>query len=181
MTDPGLTNRLRQRSRRAGLAVGLSMALTIAVCIGGFAWIYAKANPYFLDFVGADATSTPRTTQAPPEAASGGDAPTEEEQSDPDPTETPEPEPTEEQEPTAAPTATSAEFAVTHISNPDLSTNLRPGPSVDGDPVDVLPPGTGLQYLGEQQTGDDGFQWYHFRTEDGTEGWMREGTFQEAT
>ena len=35
MTDSGLSTRLRQQSRRAGLMVGLTMVLTIAICIFG--------------------------------------------------------------------------------------------------------------------------------------------------
>jgi hypothetical protein len=176
MSDPGLTNRLRQRSRRAGLAVGLSMALTIAVCIGSFAWIYAKADPLFADFVGEDVSLPTSTATAEASATPGrGDAddapaPTEEG------TEEPASEPTEE--PTPAPTETPEGFRATHVSNPDLLINLRPAPSTDGDPVTILDAGTPLQYLGEEQTGDDGFQWFRFRTEDGVEGWLREGTFQ---
>jgi hypothetical protein len=176
MSDQGLTNRLRQRSRRTGLAVGLSMALTIAVCIGSFAWIYAKADPLFADFVGADGTSSTRTPTAAASAPARGSA-----DEEPEPTERPteeaEREPTEE--PTPAPTETPDEFQATHVSNPDLQINLRPEPSTDGDPVAVLATGTPLQYLGEQQTGDDGLLWFRFRTEDGIEGWLREGTFQE--
>jgi hypothetical protein len=152
------------------------MALTIAVCIGGFAWIYAKANPYFTDFIGADATSTPRVT-----TVSGGEAGDPTEEPAPEPTETSEPDEEAQETPTSEPSPTSDQFTQTHVSNPDLSTNLRPEPSTSGDPVAVLAPGTPLQYLDEQQTGDDGFQWYRFRTEDGLEGWLREGVFVEAT
>jgi cytoskeletal protein RodZ len=174
MTDPGLTNRLRQRSRRAGLAVGLSMALTIAVCIGSFAWIYAKADPFLSDFVGAGATSTgnnrptataEESSSEPAGSASEEPTPTAEE-ARPDPT----------KEPT--PTPTPAEFRATHISNPNLRVNLRPQPTTDGDPVAILEAGTQLQFLGEQREESDG-TWYLFKTEDGLEGWLREGTFQE--
>ncbi|MGH2562764.1 MAG: hypothetical protein ACRDJH_27200 [Thermomicrobiales bacterium] len=64
MTGSGLTNRLRQRSRRAGLAVGLSMALTIGLSLGSFIVIYARLEPFTRDFVGAD-------IPAPAGAASG--------------------------------------------------------------------------------------------------------------
>jgi len=175
MSDPGLTNRLRQRSRRAGLAVGLTMALTIAVCIGGFVWFYAKADPLFADFVGADATTVGRTPTAAASATTGRGAAASEPTAEP--TDEPASEPTEV--PTPRPTQTPDTFRATHISNPDLQINLRPEPSTNGDPVTVLAAGTQLQYLDEQQTGDDGFQWFKFRTEDGAEGWLREGTFQE--
>ena len=56
MTDPGLNNRLRQRSRRAGLMVGVTMALTIFICVGGFAAIYAGLVPFLSDVVPAQRT-----------------------------------------------------------------------------------------------------------------------------
>src|SRR5947208_664465 len=62
MANPGLDNRLRQHSRRAGFIIGVSMLATIALCVGGFAVIYAKIDPYTRDFVNA-ATLTP--TKAP--------------------------------------------------------------------------------------------------------------------
>jgi hypothetical protein len=177
MSDPGLTNRLRQRSRRAGLAVGLSMALTIAVCIGSFAWIYAKADPLFADLVGNDLTTPTRAATASVAATAARGSANDEPEPTEEPTEESEPEPTEE--PTPAPTETPDVFQASHVSNPDLQINLRPEPSTNGDPVAVLATGTPLQYLGEEDTGDDGFQWFRFRTEDGVEGWLREGTFQE--
>ncbi|MCC7025149.1 MAG: hypothetical protein IT338_20115, partial [Thermomicrobiales bacterium] len=41
MTDSGLSTRLRQQSRRAGLMVGITMALAIAICILGSAGLFA--------------------------------------------------------------------------------------------------------------------------------------------
>lgn len=175
MSDSGLTNRLRQRSRRAGLAVGLSMALTIAVCIGSFAWIYAKADPFLSDFVGAEATTPTNATRTPTSeprsTGAGGSAPDE---AEPTATEGPVEAPT--QRPTPSPT--SSAFKATHISNPDLQVNLRPEPSVNNEPVAVLALRTPLQALGDQQTDSDGNLWLQFRTEDGQEGWLREGTYQ---
>jgi hypothetical protein len=40
--------------------------------------------------------------------------------------------------------------------------------------VATLDPGTPLQYLDEQTTGDDGSIWLLMKTEDGVEGWLRE-------
>jgi hypothetical protein len=174
MTEPGLTHRLRQRSRRAGLGIGLSMALATAVCIGGFAWIYARVDPYTTDFVGAqnpggqsrrEPTSTP--TQTEDDGAAAAEA-------------TNEPAaPTLAPRPTATPSPTPDVFTATHRTNPDLRVNFRPAPSTSGDPLAVLDAGTLVQYLGEQRTGDDGLQWFRFRTEDGTTGWLREGTFED--
>ena len=46
MTDTGLSNRLRQHSRRSGIAVGLTMAATIALCILTSAYIFGQIEPY---------------------------------------------------------------------------------------------------------------------------------------
>lgn len=176
MSDPGLTIRLRQRSRRAGLAVGLSMALTIGLCIGSFAWIYAKVDPFTADFTGQRGVAPPprpTATATPNEVAQSGQGQAESTEEAP----TPAPKPTR----TPAPTPTPEGFRVTHLSNPDHSTNLRPEPSINNEPVAILDAATPLQYLNEETTGDDGYRWFRFRTEDGLEGWMREGTFVEAT
>jgi hypothetical protein len=172
MSDPGLTNRLRQRSRRAGLAVGLSMALTIAVCIGSFAWIYAEADPFFADLVGSDAKATtgpPRTPTAegttPSSRRAAGAEPTEESTEKPaEPTRTPAP----------RPTATSEVFRATHLTNPNSRVNFRPEPNLDTEPITTLDTGTPVQALGDEEVDGDGNRWLKFRTEDGLEGWLRE-------
>jgi Bacterial SH3 domain len=173
MSDPGLTNRLRQRSRRAGLAVGLTMALTIAVCIGAFAWIYAKADPLFADFVGAEATATRSVGRTPTvEATTAGSR----NPANPAPTATTMPTavpPT----PTEGPTATSDAFTATHLTNPNSRVNFRPEPSLDTDPIAVLEPSTPVQALGPEEVDGDGNRWLKFRTEDGLEGWLREDAF----
>lgn len=150
------------------------MAAAIALGILASAWLFGRIEPYVSDFTGyeqrtavpavaeasdnktpqadiADATNPPAT-----EAAAATNAPA---------------------EPTVAPatTGTPLAFTETHQSNPDFTVNFRPGPSIDsGDPVATLDPGTPLQYLDEQTTGDDGSIWLRMRTEDGTEGWLRE-------
>jgi hypothetical protein len=175
MQTPGLTDRLNRRSRRAGLAVGLSMAVTAALCIGVFSWLYAALEPLARDFVDA---GVPTATAARAVAADP-DEPTEEPVEAPTdrPTARPRAEPTAAPtEPPRAPTPTPAGFRATHRSNPEVVVNMRPVPGTDNVPVAVLAPGTPLQYLDDQQPGPDGFQWLKFRTEDGREGWLREGT-----
>jgi hypothetical protein len=180
MSDPALTNRLRQRSRRAGLAVGLSMALTIAVCVGSFAWIYAEADPFFADLVGSDAKATTGARRTPTAAgtASGGRG-----AASVEPTEKPTDEPTvESAEPTHTqaprPTSTPGEFRATHITNPNSRVNFRPQPDLNTDPIAVLDPGTPVQALGDERVDGDGNRWLKFRTEDGLEGWLREDAFE---
>jgi hypothetical protein len=174
MTNRGLDNRLRQHSRRAGLIIGLSMMLTIALCVGGFAVIYAKIDPFTRDFVNA-ATLTP--TKAPTKeskpAKSGQSASTGGDQ----PTETPVPEaPTEtptSEETTPSPTATPG-FTPDYELSSDVRVNLRSGPSQDTDIVDTLDSGTKLQYLNDSQDDDNGTTWMKFVTASGETGWIRQ-------
>lgn len=176
MTDPGLNRRLRQRSRRAGLMIGLSMALTIAVCVGSFSLIYASLDSFIGDFVSRDAPTAVVSTQPPAQVAAA--APTQA----PDvaqSTAPPAAQPTAPPPPTAAP-ATQTAFTPDFQSG-DYSLNLRSKASAEGGPatvVTVLPPASPLQYLNEEQPtanpDEDGRRWMRFRTEDGQEGWLRE-------
>ncbi len=171
MSDPGLSNRLRQHSRRSGLAVGLTMAVAIALGILASAWLFGRIEPYVSDFTGYEQrTQVPAVAQA----SYNDKTPTEEPASA---AATEAPAPTAASQPTVAPaeTSTVTEFTQTHTSNPDFTVNFRPGPSIDsGEPVTTLDPGTPLQYLDEQTTGDDGSIWLRMKTQDGVEGWLRE-------
>ena len=126
MTNPGLDNRLRQHSRRAGIIIGLSMALTIAMCIGGFAVIYAKIDPFTRDFVNAATiTPTPPPTKAPKASKSNGNAAAADNSNaavEIQPTDTPVPA-------QPSPTATSTGFNPDYRVSSDVRVNLRSGPS----------------------------------------------------
>jgi SH3 domain-containing protein len=146
------------------------MAAAIAICILSSAWLFGRIEPYVSDFTGYEQrTAVPAVA----EASDGEETPEPTEQS-----ETGETQPTQvPNQPTVAPatTTTTVAFEETHQSNPDFSVNFRPGPSIDsGDPVATLDPGTPLQYLDEQTTGDDGSIWLRMKTQDGIEGWLRE-------
>jgi cytoskeletal protein RodZ len=162
--------------------VGLTMALTIALCIVGFIWVFIQLEPYVSDFVHRDPSSAqeqeapdePNNSQARAEPTA---EPTEEESDEPpperpDPTNTPKPEPT----------ATSAAFKPDYQITAEESVNLRSGPSTETEPATTLSPAQPLQYLGETVESDDpardnldpGQSWMKFRTEDGLEGWVRE-------
>lgn len=174
MSDPGLTNRLRQHSRRSGLVVGLTMAAAIALGILASAWLFGRIEPYVSDFTGYEQrTAVPAVAEA-----SDNETPQSDNANATEPSPTQAPSATESaSQPTVAPatTGTAQAFTETHQSNPDFSVNFRPGPSIDsGDPVATLDPGTPLQYLDDQTTGDDGSIWLRMKTEDGTEGWLRE-------
>jgi hypothetical protein len=173
MTDPGLSDRLRQRSRRAGLMVGVSMALAIAICVGVFAGIYASLTPWLSDLVPiAPAASTQVASNNAPAAPvnQSNDQPAiaPAEQADP----TVAPEPTAPTEPT--PTPESNGFEPTHqIVAAGQSINLRPEPSTNNTPIRALSPATPLQFLDEESPSDEG-TWLRFRTEQNEEGWVRE-------
>ncbi len=188
MTDPGLNQRLRQRSRRSGLMIGISMALTLMVCVAAFTMIYARLEPVVSDFVGQGdiVIPTPIPTQVPvaQEVA---------------PTPTPAAD-AAASAPTAAPTAsgdTAAEateippieaadedgFKPDFQISADGPVNLRPGPGVaSGDAIIALPVGTPLMFMDEEEPTTDparddlgeGDVWMRFTTEDGEDGWIRE-------
>jgi len=179
MTDPGLNQRLRQRSRRAGFMIGISMALTIAVLVAGFSVIYAALDDTVGDFISRDvpAPVIPTPEQTEEAVAQTDDNP------DPDPEEAaePTPEPEEEEEATAEPSEESDDFVPDYQSSLGAELNFRSEPSTSGGQstvITLLPLGTLLQFTGETQPsenpdvdGEDG--WMFFQLEDGTEGWLR--------
>jgi hypothetical protein len=188
MQDPGLNHRLQQRSRRSGFMIGLTMALTLMVCVGSFTFIYAQLEPVVGDFV-SSGESAPTPTSEPQVAeavATEGpqDAPAD---AAPEPT----PEPTPEPEPTAEPTPEDDEFVPDYQIDSPAPVNLRAGPSVNGsgEPIVAVPVDAPLMYLGESEVTQDpagdglneGDEWLFFRTEEGDEGWIREIDVTEYT
>lgn len=179
MTDPGLNHRLRQRSRRAGIMIGIFMLLTIGVCVGSFSVIYAGLDDFVGDFVSRGETADTPTPEPTRGVAQAG--PTEE---PPASTEAPE---ESEPEPTTEPTA-SAEQDSSDEFNPDYqldsfgSVNLRSGPGVSFGVVTTITMEQPLEYLDESEPTSDpandelgeGQLWLKFRSEDGSEGWIRE-------
>jgi hypothetical protein len=175
MTDTGLNQRLRQRSRRSGLMIGFSMALTLAVCVASFTFIFARLEPLVADFVGQGDVEIPTAvpTAVPPTAvpvAANTDTTTGE---TPSPTETP----------TDEAAADADAFVPDYQVSNDGPVNLRPGPGVaSGDPIVALPPNAPLMYLDAEEATtdpdtdqmDSGQVWMQFSTEDGEEGWVRE-------
>jgi hypothetical protein len=168
MTDSGLSTRLRQQSRRAGLMVGITMALAIAICVFGAALLFGALSRPFSDLIPAIGSATELT--APDSEA---DAPPVEEAQAPEPAiETNNVEPTAAAtEPTAAPTAQA--FEATHQIGANTSVNFRTGPSTSDSVIVALSPATPLQYLDEEVPTDSGV-WMKFRSENGDEGWVLE-------
>jgi hypothetical protein len=159
--------------------VGLTMALTIAICILGFIWVFVQLEPYVSDFVHRDpAASESKPPEKVTEAAVGGSSSDENSQaSDVEPTEEP-PTPTPKPKPTATSTAFNPDYQLTA----EGSVNLRQGPGVDTGVITTLSPAQPLQFLGDEQETqnpgadglDPGQHWMKFRTEDGEIGWVRE-------
>lgn len=159
--------------------VGVSMALSIILCVGVFAAIYAGLTPWLSDIVPiAPAAPTQVASSGvemqPAQNAPGGNAPPAIAAApNPAPTPTPAPAPEPEPEPTAPPEADG--FAPTHqinVANGE-SINLRPEPSTDNQAIRALSPGTPIEALGEEAPSDQGL-WLLFVTEQGEEGWIRE-------
>jgi len=181
MTNPGLNQRLRQRSRRAGFMIGISMALTIGVCVAGFSFIYAALDDTVGDFVARDVPAPVIPTQPPTEpAVAQSEAPEGNEPPPDEPEEAvvePAGETTAEAEPTEEPDA----FQPDYQSSDSARLNFREEPSTSRGPdsvIQTLDEGTLLQSTGETQASDnperDGEEgWLLFQLEDGTEGWLR--------
>lgn len=170
MTDPGLSNRLRQKSRRAGIAVGLTMALTILICVGASTAIYAALVQPLTDII---PVSENPVVVVPPTATA---APTEVAQA-PEGQDTPQPADSGGVEPAPTATAESGLFQPTHQIRADSSVNFRGGPSTSDEILRALSPETALQYLDEDAptaSAEDGDRWMKFKLEDGEEGWVRE-------
>ena len=172
MTDSGLSTRLRQQSRRAGLMVGITMVLAIAICIFGAAGLFAWLSRPFSDLIPVVAPAAQvQPTLAPAEPAGQPTAQGVEQASDAQAQPTPPP----AEEPTVSSTAN--EFEPTHQISSGQSVNFRTGPSVADSVIIALPPATPLQYLDEDApaTGpNEGDRWMRFRTQDGQEGWVLE-------
>jgi hypothetical protein len=174
MTDPGLTRRLRQQAHRSGLAIGLSMALAIAVCIGGFTWLYVQLDPWVRDFAGVE----PAPTATPRERASNDDDNADSEPTEKaDPTSTPKEEPTDDNQIEQVDEDNGgfdADYQVTSLE----AVNMRSGPGRSFGVVGQVNPGTRLQFTGNREAAPDaddvGLDWLEFETENGQTGWIRE-------
>ncbi|MBA2776384.1 MAG: SH3 domain-containing protein [Chloroflexia bacterium] len=187
MTDPGLNQRLRQRSRRAGIMIGISMALTIAVLVGGFSLIYAALDDTVGDFISRDVPAPIIPTTPTEQTVASTDTESEELEAEPEPSDDPEPEPPveaeepEEAEATEEDEEDSDGFAADFLSSEQAQLNFRSEPSTAGGQstvITLLDEGTPLQFTGETQSSDDpavdgADGWMLFELEDGTEGWLR--------
>lgn len=187
----GLNERLRQHSRQSGMLVGVSMAGVIALTIGAFVWIFFRIDPYLTDFTGrtgavraspvaafggsgsprpaaspTGARDTPTPT-APAAAAATGTPPS----TPPVATALP-PAPTPTALAAPSPTATPGFVATHQVVEFGERVNLRAGPTASSGRIQLLPPGSKLKFLNEQEQAGD-VLWMKFQTERGDVGWIR--------
>lgn len=179
MVNPGLSRRLDQHGRRAGIAIGLTMVVVTLLLIGAFVTIYGRLDPMLSDFVAADvptvppptlqatvatdpnvaaaaATQAPSATQPAAVTATSASAAT-----------------------NVTPTATGGAFEPDYrIASSGEPINFRSSPSLNNEAITSLQPGTPLEFLGEERDDADNFAdngtWLRFKLDDGTEGWVRE-------
>lgn len=174
MTDSGLSTRLRQQHRRAGLMVGVTMGIVIAICVFGAAVLFAALSQPFSDLI---PMAGPLASEQPPAAAAGntgGDDQAIAVAVEPTVTAA---EPTVAPNAEATTTSEADDFEPTHQIGAAQSVNFRAGPSTGDSIIEALSPATPLQYLDEDSpttNPSDGDRWMRFRTEDGQEGWVRE-------
>lgn len=179
MTPPGLTRRLQQQSRRSGLVVGLSMAATIALVIGGFVGIFVRLQPLVSDFVSEQpprpAVVATRSAAQGEVGTSGGGA-VRVDLNAAVPTRTPAAD--RASVPTPTPEAFAADIQIRAQSA--SAVRLRSEPSTTGGDatiVTVLVPGTPLQATGREapavDPAADGTTWVEVETEAGQRGWIR--------
>lgn len=142
------------------MLVGISMALTIIVCLFAFIWIYAKIGPLLSDFIPnqPEATATPSAQTSASEsaapAATGGESTA--------------PAASESQPPASQ----AAEWSPTHRIADGEDINFRAEATSSSNAIGVLAPGTHLKSLGEEQQAE-GAAWILFQTENGAQGWVR--------
>lgn len=166
----GLNERLQQHTQRSGMMIGVSMAVVVVVLVGSFTWIFFRLDPFFSDFIGR--TGIARSTVEPARvvASPRGGTPETALNTTPLPVA---PTPTALSATSPAGTVT-PQFQATHvITDFGQQVNLRAGPSTTTARLALLPPGTRLRYLNEQeQIGD--VLWMHFQLERGENGWIRQ-------
>ena len=171
MTDSGLSTRLRQQSRRAGLMVGITMVLAIAICIFGAAGLFAWLSRPFSDLIPVVAPAAQVQQAAEPTETSGQQPASDE------PAIAVQAEPTQPAPAAPANSPAAEDFKPTDQIGASQSVNFRAGPSTTDAIIVALPPETPLEYLDEDaptENPSDGDRWMRFRDEAGDEGWIRE-------
>lgn len=169
MPQSGLTDRLNQHSQRTGPLLGCGMALAMMVCVVTGIFLYVRLDEYRVDIFGVATVvqsvptlppqaGTPRTTRTVVAGLPGEPKPGEPVASAEPPTPTP-PGP--------------IKFRITRTQGEIL--NMREAANTQATIVARLPPGTVVEYAGEQINGPAGGQtvpWRKVRTASGQLGWV---------
>jgi hypothetical protein len=172
MNHLNLEHRLHQREHRSGAMIGVSMLAAMALGIVAFVVIYSFIDPLTTDFVSKGGAVSRRTTLDVQPTANTVDLVSA------GPTAVPEIALLGNQETTGQESVFQPDYRVSAA----LRINLRSGPGTDSDVMAILPPGSELEYLDEEQVTSNpqrdrlprGGRWLKFRTEQGDEGWIRE-------
>jgi hypothetical protein len=166
----GLNERLQQHSQRSGMMIGVSMAVVVVLLVGSFTWLFFRLDPFFSDFAGR--TGIDRSTVEPVRIAASPRAGTPTSGTDTTPLPVP-PTPTAlVLTPVAG--AGTPQFQATHtITDFGQQVNFRAAPGTSAARIALLPPGTRLRFLNEQELVGD-VVWMHFQLERGEVGWVRQ-------
>jgi hypothetical protein len=166
----GLNERLQQHSQRSGMMIGVSMAAVVVLLVGSFTWLFFRLDPFFSDFAGR--TGVDRSTVEPVRIAASPRAGTPGADTGLTPLPIP-PTPTALLLTPVAGVGT-PQFQATHvIADFGQQVNFRAAPGTGSTRVALLPPGTRLRFLNEQETVGD-VVWMHFQLERGEVGWVRQ-------
>jgi hypothetical protein len=181
MHHRNLEHRLKQRGRRSGIIIGVSIAAAMTLGMVTFVLIYAVIDPLTTDFIskhGADVSRPALDPPLPTEAIDPTDVSTSARDGEAVPTSVAE----VGMLGSSGATAEASSFLPDYRVVPADGVNLRLSPGVSSAVVVVVPAGGALEYLNDsrvtanpQQDGlPMGGRWLKFRTAAGDEGWIRE-------
>jgi hypothetical protein len=142
------------------MLVGITMALTIIVCLLAFIWIYTKLGPLLSDFIPHPPAATATPSAKPSAPASSAPASSGSQSTAP------------AASASQSPESQDSAWKPTHQITGAEDINFRADATSSSNSLGVLAPGTKLKFLGDQvQT--NGETWMHFETQQGTKGWVR--------
>ena len=153
------------------------MALAIAVCIGGFTWLYVQLDPWARDFAGVEPAPTATAREQASNSGSNDNQDENDPTEEPKPTYTPEERSTESNQIQQV-NSDSGDFSPDYQVSSLEAVNMRSGPGRSFDAVTQINPGTRLEYTGNKEAAPDpddaGLEWLEFKTENGETGWIRD-------
>jgi uncharacterized protein YgiM (DUF1202 family) len=153
------------------------MALAIAVCIGGFTWLYVQLDPWARDFAGVEPAPTATAREQASNSGSNDNQDENDPTEEPKPTYTPEERSTESNQIQQV-NSDSGDFSPDYQVTSLEAVNMRSGPGRSFDAVTQINPGTRLEYTGNKEAAPDpddaGLEWLEFKTENGETGWIRD-------